>query len=159
MPHRFAPSAIARSLAAATIALAASVAHAKTYVVTANEDMTFTPSDITIYQGDSIRFENAGGVHNVHADNNRFKCAVNCTTNNTPSATLWHVTVQFNLLGTLGYYCDEHGNTTSGMRGSVTTLDRIFVDDFDGVSPNAAGVPESQGDQAPADFVVADELR
>ena len=70
---------------AVTIALAAASAHATVYVVTANEDMTFTPADITIHQGDAIRFENGGGLHNVHADDNRFICSINCTTNNAPS--------------------------------------------------------------------------
>ena len=91
--------------------------------------------DITIYQGDAIRFENAGGVHNVHADDNRFICSINCTTNNAPSDLPWSVVVRFNQLGTIGYYCDQHGNTTSGMRGSITVIDRVFVDGFDTVAP------------------------
>jgi plastocyanin len=102
------------------------------YVVTANEDMTFTPASITIHQGDSIRFENAGGVHNVHADDDSFICSLNCNTSNAPSDEPWSVVVRFNRLGTIGYFCDEHGNTTSGMRGSVRVIDRVFVDGFDG---------------------------
>jgi plastocyanin len=105
--------------------------HATVYVVTANPDMTFTPPSITIYQGDAIRFENAGGVHNVHADDNRFECSVNCTTNNAPSDEPWSDVVRFTRAGTIGYYCDQHGNTMTGMRGSVTVLDRIFADGFD----------------------------
>lgn len=114
---------------------ASSSANAAVYVVTANPDMTFTPADITIYQGDAIRFENAGGLHNVHADDNRFICSVNCSTNNAPSELPWSVIVRFDRLGTIGYYCDQHGNTTSGMRGSVTVIDRVFVDGFDTVAP------------------------
>jgi plastocyanin len=119
----------------AALALAAASAQATVYVVTANEDMTFTPADLTIHQGDAIRFENAGGVHNVHADDNRFICSLNCTTMNAPSDEPWSVIVRFDRLGTIGYYCDEHGNTTSGMRGSVTVIDRLFVDGFDGADP------------------------
>jgi plastocyanin len=107
-------------------------APAAIYVVTANEDMTFTPASITIHQGDAIRFENAGGVHNVHADDDSFICSLNCNTSNAPSDLPWSVVVRFNRLGTTGYFCDEHGNTTSGMRGSVTVIDRVFVDGFDG---------------------------
>jgi plastocyanin len=107
-------------------------APATVYVVTANDDMTFTPASITIHQGDAIRFENAGGVHNVHADDDSFICSLNCNTNNAPSDLPWSVVVRFNRLGTIGYFCDEHGNTTSGMRGSVTVVDRVFVDGFDG---------------------------
>ena len=122
-------------LAAVVLALAAASAHATVYVVTANEDMTFRPADITLHQGDAIRFENAGGIHNVHADDNRFICSLNCTTNNAPSDLPWSVVVRFDRLGTIGYYCDQHGDTTSGMRGSVTVIDRVFVDGFDTVAP------------------------
>ena len=115
--------------------MACASARATVYVVTANPDMTFTPADITIYQGDAIRFENAGGLHNVHADDNRFICSLNCSTNNAPSELPWSAIVRFNQLGTIGYYCDQHGNTTSGMRGSVTVIDRVFVDGFDTVAP------------------------
>ena len=117
------------------LALCASSAHATVYVVTANDDMTFTPESITIYQGDAIRFENAGGLHNVHADDNRFICSLNCSTNNAPSDLPWSVVVRFNQLGTIGYYCDQHGDTQSGMRGSVTVIDRVFVDGFDTPPP------------------------
>lgn len=130
--HSFAKFA---SVSVAFLLAACAPAHAAIHVVTANPDMTFTPASITIYQGDAIRFENAGGVHNVHADDNRFICSINCTTNNAPSDANWSVVVRFNQIDTVGYYCDQHGNTTSGMRGSITVIDRVFVDGFDAVPP------------------------
>lgn len=111
--------------------LVAASARATVYTVTANDNLTFTPATITIRAGDTIAFENAGGVHNVHADNNRFICSVNCTTNNSPSDLPWRVTVRFSQVGTFGYYCELHGDLASGMRGSIIVLDRIFVDGFD----------------------------
>ena len=48
---------------------------------------------------------------------------------------MWSVVVRFNQLGTIGYYCDQHGDTTSGMRGAITVIDRVFVDGFDTASP------------------------
>ena len=116
---------------AATLAFAALPAHAATYVVTANNDMTFTPASLTIYQGDVVTFKNGGGLHNVHADDNSFVCAVDCNLHTSPSATNWQASRQFNRLGTIGYYCEQHGDTTSGMRGLITVIDRIFVDGFD----------------------------
>ena len=119
-------------LGAALAALAVCAgAQARVFVVTANPDLTYTPASITIHQGDSIRFENAGGVHNVHADDDRFKCSINCSTNNAPSDELWSDVVRFNQLGTIGYYCDQHGDLQGGMRGSITVIDRLFVDGFD----------------------------
>ena len=64
-----------------------------------------------------------------------FICSVNCSTNNAPSDLMWSVVVRFNQVGTIGYYCDQHGDTTSGMRGSITVIDRVFVDGFDMGSP------------------------
>jgi plastocyanin len=106
-------------------------AEATIYLVTANPDLTFTPASLTIYQGDSVVFKNAGGLHNVVADDNRFKCAVNCTSQNAPSAQLWSATIHFTRLGDLGYYCEQHGNTMIGMRGMISTIDRVFVDGFE----------------------------
>ena len=126
-----------RSLLAFALALAGANANARVHVVIAEPDMTFRPAAVTIYQGDSIRFMNYGGVHNVHADNNRFVCSINCTTNNTPSDEPWSVVVRFTTIGTFGYFCDQHGNLTSGMRGSITVVDGLFTDGFDtGPSPD-----------------------
>lgn len=135
MKHRSLRNAFA--LACAALALACASAGARVYIVLAEPDMTFHPASITIRQNDSIRFMNYGGVHNVHADNNRFVCSINCTTNNTPSDAPWSVVVRFTTLGTFGYFCDQHGNLTSGMRGSITVVDGIFGDGFDdGPSPD-----------------------
>jgi plastocyanin len=118
--------------AAATLVLSAAAAQARTVEVIANPDMTFTPATLTIHQYDRVVFRNGGGVHNVVADDNRFRCAVNCNTNTAPSALAWSAGVQFTQLGSIGYYCEQHGNTTSGMRGLIVVIDRIFVDGFDG---------------------------
>ncbi|MEO6688290.1 MAG: plastocyanin/azurin family copper-binding protein [Dokdonella sp.] len=117
--------------AIALYAAALQQAHAATYMVTANPDMTFTPASITIYKGDKIRFENAGGLHNLIADDGSFACGFNCNTNTAPSDRPWVYTIPFNSLGTFGYYCEQHGDLTSGMRGEVIVIDRIFVDGFD----------------------------
>lgn len=119
------------ALSAIGFLVSATPAWSAVRMVTANPDLTFTPASVTIYQGDSIVFVNAGGVHNVHADNNRFTCSVNCTTNNAPSAELWSATVRFNQVGTFGYFCDAHGDLNGGMRGTITVLDRIFVNGFE----------------------------
>ncbi|MBA8883950.1 cupredoxin domain-containing protein [Dokdonella fugitiva] len=110
-------------------------AHARSFVVTANEDMTFTPAQLEIYQGDSVRFVNAGGLHNVRADDGSFTCALDCNLHNAPSSQPWQVSVRFNRVGSIGYYCEQHGDQTSGMRGVVVVVDRILVDGFDAAAP------------------------
>lgn len=106
-------------------------AQATVWRVTANADLSFSPADITIRQGDAIEFRNGAGVHNVHEDNNRFHCAVNCSTNTSPSSSLWHVIVQFSTIGKFGYYCDQHGDTGSGMRGVIRVSEGLYADGFD----------------------------
>lgn len=122
-----------RALVFAT-ALVVANAQARTFVVTANEDMTFTPAQLTIFQGDIVRFVNGGGLHNVRADDDSFICALDCNLHGTPSSQPWQVSRTFNRLGDIGYYCEQHGDLTSGMRGSITVIDRLFVDGFDPAS-------------------------
>ncbi|MGN6518503.1 MAG: cupredoxin domain-containing protein [Dokdonella sp.] len=107
-------------------------AQARSFTVTANDDMTFTPAQIEIHQGDTIRFVNGGGLHNVRADDGSFTCALDCNLHNAPSSQPWQVSIRFNRLGTIGYYCEQHGDLTSGMRGAIVVIDRILVDGFDG---------------------------
>lgn len=128
---RRAPFLIALRVFFVASALAAASAQATVHVVTANDDMTFTPASLTVHQGDIVRFVNGGGLHNVHADDNSFVCAIDCNLHNAPSATTWQVSRQFNRLGTIGYYCEQHGDLNGGMRGSITVIDRVFVDGFE----------------------------
>ncbi len=93
--------------------------------------MTFTPATLVIHQYDRIVFRNGGGLHNVVADDNRFRCSVNCNTNTAPSAQPWSSGLQFTRLGDIGYYCEQHGDLGSGMRGLIRVIDRVFVDGFD----------------------------
>lgn len=124
----------------------AGVLQAKTYVVTANPDMTFTPDPLIIYQHDQVTFENAGGsgtlyTHNVHADNNSFICGDDCSLHSGPSSNPWQHTITFNALGMIDYYCDAHASfdpmsgVCSGMCASIIVIDRIFVNGFEQVAP------------------------
>lgn len=125
-------SRIATTFAVCTAIVAlARIANATEYRVTAYSNMTFSPAAITIHPGDTIRFENGGGLHNVHADDDRFVCSVDCASDHAPSSDNWSSVVRFDTPGTIGYYCEEHGGTGGGMRGSVTVIDRLFVDGFD----------------------------
>lgn len=116
---------------AAACIVATAAATAAVHVVTANPDMTFTPANLVIQQHDIVRFVNGGGLHNVRADDGSFVCALDCNLHTTPSAQPWQVSRQFDRLGTIGYYCEQHGDQSSGMRGSITVIDRVFVDGFE----------------------------
>src|SRR5690242_11927212 len=74
--------------------------------------LAFSPKAITINAGDSITFVNLGGAsHNVHADDNSFRCANGCDDqggNGSPSSAEWEFTRTFPTPGTIAYHCDNH---------------------------------------------------
>ena len=83
--------------------------------------LMFNPPNITINVGDTVRFTNADGPHNVHADNGSFRCAQGCDGqggNGDPIDSAWTSTVAFTQAGVITYRCDNHG--AAGMTGTIT---------------------------------------
>lgn len=90
------------------------------HVVTANPDLTFTPNNLTIVQGDTVTFNNAGGFHNVTATTGptTFRCANGCDGaggNGNPSGNAWSATVTFPTPGQVPFFCEAHGQIMSGV--------------------------------------------
>jgi plastocyanin len=83
--------------------------------------IAFNPSQLSINVGDTVTFTNQGGAkHNVHADDNSWRCAAGCDAtggNGDPSAAGWTSTVTFNTAGTVKFHCDEH--QAMGMTGTI----------------------------------------
>jgi plastocyanin len=84
----------------------------------ANVDVTvggigtvFTPASVDIHVGDSVTWRNAGGLHNVAADDGTFS--------NSVSTSAWTFSHTYNSAGTFGYHCQEHGGPGVGMFGTV----------------------------------------
>ena len=104
--------------------LFAGTASATNYPVTVGgATLTFSPANLTIMVGDTVTFTNAGGTHNVHADDGSFRCANGCDAaggDGTPSGNAWTATVTFNQAGTVSYHCDVH--VSLGMVGSITVM-------------------------------------
>ena len=85
--------------------------------------LSYSPKNLTINVGDTVTWTNAGGPHNVHADDGSFRCAQGCDGdghggNGDPIDTNWTATVAFAKPGTFTYQCDNHGYL--GMTGSIT---------------------------------------
>ncbi|MDC8012077.1 plastocyanin/azurin family copper-binding protein [Tahibacter soli] len=117
-----------RWFAASAFALAGSVATAADHIVEVGRDgLTFTPGLLTIRRGDTVTFVNIIGNHNVVASSGAFRCANGCDGaggNGNLSVDLWRATVQFDRVGTFGYYCQAHGDPDGGgMYGSITVVD------------------------------------
>lgn len=120
---------IVHFLTVACLLLGSTAALAANHVVTVGgaAGNGYSPAQLTIKAGDTVTFRNAGGFHNVVADDNSFRCSSNCATpgqsnGGDPSSGEWSQTVTFNAVGTKGYYCSAHGGP-----GGVGMAGRIIV--------------------------------
>lgn len=111
---------------ATSLALASTTALAVDHPVTANPNLTFTPSTLTINAGDTVTFTNTGGLHNVTSDPGAvtsFHCSTACgpAPIGNPSSALWSQTITFPTPGTVGFFCEQHGGAGgAGMSGTIT---------------------------------------
>lgn len=78
----------------------------------------YVPNDITINAGDTVRWTNVEGVHNVAADDGAFRSAV--------SGSNWVYNQTFGEPGVVRYYCEVHSapglDIDNAMSGRITVL-------------------------------------
>lgn len=103
------------------------VTFAATHVVNVGPGATFSPATLEVAVGDTVRFRNRGGLHNVVADDLSFRCAHGCDGDGSggdgaPSSEIWFADVTFSTIASVGYYCEQHGSPTEGMRGTIVVL-------------------------------------
>jgi plastocyanin len=108
-------------LAALVLITLAAPSRAATHTVTVGPDLGFHPLSLTIAAGDTVVWTNAGGTHDVHADDNGFF--------NSPSPSDWTFSHTFTAAGTVGYHCTIHGRAGLGMYGE------IIVEGESGIQP------------------------
>lgn len=107
------------------VTVSAAPVHAANFtVLVGSGGNVYVPATLTVSVGDTVTFRNAGGLHNVKADDNSFRCANGCDHdghggNGDTSTDIWHASVTFSVVGNIGYYCEQHGNTLTGMRGMI----------------------------------------
>ena len=83
------------------------------YVIEAT-NFEFTPKNITVEIGDTVRWKNVEGNHNVVADDGSF-------TSGSASTSSWVYDHVFTSAGENPYYCVNHGSAGgNGMAGNVT---------------------------------------
>src|SRR5215217_5556014 len=108
--YRRAPKLVPLAFAAALLAVSPS--WAANHIVTVGPDTAFHPDTLTIDVGDTVTWMNAGGTHDVHADDNSFF--------NSASGAAWTFAHTFTAAGEVGYHCTIHGGPGIGMFGTIT---------------------------------------
>lgn len=89
---------------------------------TVNTDgLKFVPEDITINIGETVRWVNNGGVHNVNASQDAYPDNPEGFSSGAPSGDSWTFDHTFVVAGLYRYQCDPHLNF--GMVGSVKVVD------------------------------------
>ena len=81
-------------------------------------NFSFTPKDITINSGTTVRWTNKGGTHNVNGNTSIFPSNPASFSSGTPSSSAWTYDFTFIQEGKYEYQCDLHAS--SGMKGTVT---------------------------------------
>ena len=69
----------------------------------------FSPSEVTIQQGETVTWQNGGGTHNVQFDDGSYEQPAN------PSSSSWTVSRTFDTVGDFTYICRQHGTAMSGV--------------------------------------------
>jgi plastocyanin len=94
---------------------AASPAVAANQTVSATSSLQFTPKNVEVNVGDTVTWNNTGGLHNVHFDDGSYIMPPS------PSTAAWSVSRTFSGAGSFRYYCEVHGGPGgTGMSGTVT---------------------------------------
>ena len=126
----------AACLAAACLAAAAAASAATFQVtVTSTPDGAFLPRTVTIRVGDTVRWTNVDGLHNVVADDGTW-------TSGPPAVAPWTFSRTFTTAGTFGYYCNLHGSPGVGMFGTVVVLDSIELGHGSQITEDLNGAPD-----------------
>ncbi len=102
--------------------------------VAVTESNGFVPQILTIEQFSRVLFINAGGEHNVTADDDSFRCADGCRDDGIEgiddyTGFPWQFFMQFNQPGVFTYHCQNPAHTESAVIHVLS--DVIFVNGFE----------------------------
>jgi plastocyanin len=68
----------------------------------------FSPTTVTVNQGEMVTWNNGSGTHNVQFNDGSYEMPAN------PSSSSWTVSRTFTTPGTFAYICRQHGASMSG---------------------------------------------
>ena len=108
-----------------------------THDITAS-GVTFSPSSMTIDIGDTVRWTNTSGTHNVNGTTGTF--ASNPESFGNSLGTGWVYKHKFTIAGTYNYRCDQHFG--GGMTGVITVIDPTAgINSITGISSSISVFP------------------
>ncbi|MFK7948055.1 MAG: lamin tail domain-containing protein [Saprospiraceae bacterium] len=87
---------------------------------------SFSPSSLTINQGDSVVWTNAGGFHNVNGTTTTYPANPVGFTNGAADGAAWVFGFKFDVAGSYTYQCDPHAG--GGMVGTITVNPAVTPD-------------------------------
>ncbi len=86
------------------------------------KDFSFTPKDITIDIGATVRWTNTEGTHNVNGTQTVFPNNPESFGNGPAKAATWTYDFTFKKAGVYTYHCDPHAPS---MKGTVTVIEQV----------------------------------
>jgi plastocyanin len=108
-------------------------------------DGGYDPPALTIAPGDTVTWKATGNAapHNVHADDDSFRCATTCSGTGGDPKKEWTITVPFTNVGKTFYHCDEHpvmiGSITVNAVAATTPVGPGFSGNWYDPTPNKGG--------------------
>ena len=108
-----------------TAVLFANIGTAQIAIEVSVNSVTFAPSNITINVGDTVRWTNTGGSHNVNGTTATYPS--NPESFGNAISNTWIYFYVFNTPGTYNYQCDVH--VAAGMVGEITVLSPTGIED------------------------------
>lgn len=117
---------IRRVIGCLVLALPAAGAFAATHNVSVGgAGFTFSPASITIPQGDTVTFTNAGGFHNAVSDDS----GVTFSSGAADGSAWTYTTPPLN--ANIGYHCTVHGAAGAGMFGTINVVIPVQLQSFE----------------------------
>lgn len=118
----------------------------------------FTPAELTIQVGESVKWINTGGSHNVNGTQETYPDNPEGFFSGAPSSELWEYIHTFTVPGRYDYQCDMHVGV--GMVGIINVEaeqgpELSLIGEINGV--NAEGFPENIGQEVKVQGVVHGE--
>lgn len=117
----------------------------------------FSPKDLVINEGESVRWMNIGGFHNVNGSTTAYPNNPEGFGNGAAASGTWTYDFTFNTEGVYDYHCDPHLGL--GMVGTVTVMGEVeptipvygigLVNTID-----AQGLPDSSGVECTVEGIV-----